>query len=202
MMTSELLIAYIAFAFTASMSPGPNNLMLLASGTNHGFFKTVPHMVGITLGFVVLILLVGVGLIKLFEFFPFLLILLKGGSCVYLLYLAWKIARSGEVQQEGVGSSRPMTFLEAALFQWVNPKAWAMALTTISVYLPSSGLFGDLFLLLVIFGLITSITVVSWAGLGTQIRRVLTNPLRLQVFNYTAAILLVGTLIPILMSEL
>ena len=139
-MTYEALLPLIAFAFVTSITPGPNNLMLMASGANFGVRRTMPHMIGVVLGFVFmavfLAVIVGVGLAQVFVAVPSLHTMLKAASVVYLLYLAWKIATApppGEASRSG----RPMTFLAAAAFQWVNPKAWAMALTAVTVYAPS-----------------------------------------------------------------
>ena len=131
-MTHEQLLALVTFAFVTSITPGPNNLMLMASGANFGVRRTVPHMLGVALGFVFMAVLVGAGLAQAFMAVPQLYTALKVASVAYLLYLAWKIAMApppGETARPG----RPMTFLAAAAFQWINPKAWAMALTAVSV---------------------------------------------------------------------
>ncbi|MEM9551809.1 MAG: LysE family translocator, partial [Pseudomonadota bacterium] len=122
-MTYSLITAFVAFAFVSSITPGPNNLMLMASGANFGFRRTIPHMLGVGLGFVFMVLMVGAGLIQVFDAYPVTYDVLKTGSVVYLIYLAWKIGTAaGIVEADDAG--RPMTFLQAAIFQWVNPKAW------------------------------------------------------------------------------
>ncbi|MEM8977490.1 MAG: LysE family translocator, partial [Pseudomonadota bacterium] len=138
-MTIDQIIALAAFALVTSITPGPNNLMLMASGANYGFHRTIPHMLGIGLGFVLMVMLVGLGVIQVFDAYPLAYTLLKIVSMAYLLYLAWKIATSSPPSEAGE-TGRPITFLQAALFQWINPKAWAMALTAISVYTPSQTL--------------------------------------------------------------
>lgn len=195
-MTYDLFAALALFAFVSSVTPGPNNLMLMASGANFGFRRTIPHMLGVAIGFVFMVLLVGVGLVQVFDAFPVTYTVLKVGSIVYLLYLAWKIANSGPAKS-GAAAGKPMTFLQAAAFQWVNPKAWAMALTAISAYTPDHTLWAIL-LVGVVFGAINLPSVGSWTLLGQQMARFLTNPRRLIAFNWTMAVLLVASLYPVI----
>ncbi len=197
-MSIELISAFLAFAFVSSVTPGPNNLMLMASGANFGFRRTIPHMLGIGLGFTFMVVLVGGGLMQLFDAFPVSYTVLKGGSVVYLTWLAWKIATAG---QPGTGKAggTPLSFLQAAAFQWVNPKAWAMALTAITAYAPARDLSAVLFVA-VIFGAVNLPTVSVWTVLGQQIKRVLTNPMRLRLFNGTMAALLLASLYPVIFS--
>ena len=195
-MSHEIVIALAAFAFVSSITPGPNNLMLMASGANFGLRRTVPHMLGVAIGFTVMIVLVGAGLMELFDAYPASYTVLKVFSVVYLLYLAWKITLAAAPDGKA-GSGRPLTFIQAALFQWVNPKAWAMALTAISVYAPSKSLTGVL-LVAAVFGLINLPSISFWTVLGKQAQRVLTNPARRQAFNIVMAALLVGSLYPVL----
>ncbi|MEM7566633.1 MAG: LysE family translocator [Pseudomonadota bacterium] len=199
-MTYDLFLALVAFAFVTSITPGPNNLMLMASGANFGVRRTVPHMLGVALGFVAMAVLVGIGLVGVFEAYPASYTVLKLVSVVYLVYLAAKIARSAPPETDGSdGVGTPMTFLQAALFQWVNPKAWAMALTAVTVYAPSQSL-GAIVLVGAVFGAVNLPSVGSWALLGQQMRRVLTNRSRLRAFNWTMAVLLVASLAPVLWS--
>jgi threonine/homoserine/homoserine lactone efflux protein len=211
-MTTELILALAAFAFVSSITPGPNNLMLMASGTNFGFRLTVPHMMGVTIGFTLMIVLVGLGLAQVFEAFPIAHDILKYASIAYLLYLAWKIASAGAPASDttkgekakggdGEPAARPMTFLQAALFQWVNPKAWTMALSAIAAYtLPDQPLL-SLVVIALIFGLVNLPCVSSWALLGMQMRRYLNDPAKLRIFNITAAVLLVASLYPIVFGS-
>jgi threonine/homoserine/homoserine lactone efflux protein len=197
-MTFDAFLSLAAFAFVTSITPGPNNLMLMASGANFGLRRTVPHMLGVALGFVAMVIIVGVGLAQLFSTVPALYAVLKVLSIGYLLYLAWRIATA-----DGMGSAdrtgRPMTFIEAALFQWVNPKAWTMALASIALYAPSQSL-AAIVLVAVIFGAINLPSVSSWTVLGQQMKRFLTTGRRLRIFNWTMAVLLVLSLIPSLQS--
>lgn len=195
-MTYELLSALVAFAFVTSITPGPNNLMLLASGANFGLARTLPHMLGIGLGFMAMALLVGLGLAGLFQTWPPAVLGLQIVSVGYMLWLAWKIAHAA-APEEHRAAGRPMTFLQAALFQWVNPKAWAMALTATSVYAPDRSLMA-IALVAAVFGVVNLPSVSLWALLGVQMRRLLTNPARLRAFNLTMALLLVASLWPVL----
>ena len=198
-MTLEQAIALAAFAFVASITPGPNNLMLMASGANFGWVRTLPHMLGISVGFVVMVALVGVGLAQVFTAYPLVFKVLQVVSLGYLLFLAWKIATAAG-PANSKASGKPFTIIQAALFQWVNPKAWAMALTAMSVYTPSSEVFAVLMTALV-FGAVNLPCITLWALLGTQVQRVLTKPDRLRVFNSVMALLLVGSLLPVVFSQ-
>ncbi len=200
-MSFELLIGLALFSLVSSITPGPNNLMLMASGANFGFRRTLPHILGVGIGFTVMVILVGVGLVGLFEAFPVSYQLLKVVSVVYLIYLAWRVATAsppdrGEARDAGQG--KPITFFQAALFQWVNPKAWTMALTALTVYAPSQDV-GAVVLVALVFGLINFPCVSSWTALGQQLQRLLTSQKRLLVFNVTMAVLLVASLYPVLL---
>ncbi|MEH6550061.1 MAG: LysE family translocator [Pseudomonadales bacterium] len=198
-MTYEILLGLTAFALVSSLTPGPNNLMLMASGANFGFFRTVPHMLGVSLGFTFMVLLVGIGLVQIFEAFPVSYTVLKLLSLVYLSYLAWKIATAVPARGSEERTGVPMTFIQAALFQWVNPKAWTMALTAVSIYSPSTSLVA-VALVAAVFGAINFPCIGVWTTMGQQLQRVLTNPARLRVFNVGMALLLVGSLYPVFMA--
>ncbi len=197
-MTYEVLAGLSLFAFVSSVTPGPNNLMLMASGANFGFRRTIPHMLGIGIGFTVMIVLVGLGLIQVFDFYPITHVILKTVSILYLLWLSWKIANAAAPGSES-GSGTPMTFLQAAAFQWVNPKAWTMALTAISLYAPDKTISAILMVALV-FGIINLPCVSVWTVLGQQVRRLLTNVRRLRIFNWTMAATLVASLLPVVLT--
>jgi threonine/homoserine/homoserine lactone efflux protein len=196
-MTYELLTGLVIFSLVSSITPGPNNLMLMASGANFGFRRTIPHMLGVGLGFTFMIVLVGAGLVQLFEAWPPSYTILKVLSVIYLLYLAWKIATAAAPEGNTDGGGRPFTFVQAALFQWVNPKAWTMALTAVSVYTPSHSL-GAIAIVAAVFGSINLPSVSLWTMLGQRLRVLLTSARRLLVFNSCMALLLVGSLYPVL----
>jgi threonine/homoserine/homoserine lactone efflux protein len=195
-MSYDILLALGVFAFVSSITPGPNNLMLMASGANFGFRRTIPHMLGVGIGFVVMILLVGTGLIGVFDAYPITHNILKAVSVAYLLWLAWRIANAAPVEP-GQPGGRPMTFLQAAAFQWVNPKAWTMALTAITAYTPDRS-FAAIAVVGLIFGLINLPSVGSWTVMGQQMARFLQSPMRLRAFNWLMAALLVASLYPVL----
>ncbi|WP_375229159.1 LysE family translocator [Roseobacter sp. S98] len=196
-MTFDILLALTAFAFVSSATPGPNNLMLMASGANYGFRRSIPHMLGISIGFGVMIILVGAGLIQAFDAWPVSYTILKVLSVIYMTWLAWKIATAAPVTEQAA-AGQPMTFLQAAAFQWVNPKAWAMALTALTVYAGDATLlaFG---IVAVVFCLVNLPAITMWTVLGQQVARILTNTTRLRVFNLTMAALLIASLAPVLL---
>lgn len=196
-MSFEFILPLIAFAFVTSITPGPNNLMLMASGANFGFARTIPHMLGVGLGFVFMAAIVGLGLAEVFERVPLLHTVLLVACIGYLLWLAWRIANAGNPGQSAA-SARPLTFVEAAAFQWVNPKAWAMALTAVTVYSPGHGIWSAL-AVAGIFGAVNLPSVSTWCLLGVRIRALLTNPARLKGFNYLMAGLLVVSMVPVML---
>ena len=193
-MTYETLSALIGFAIVSSVTPGPNNLMLMTSGANFGFRRSIPHMAGISLGFGFMLVLVGIGLAQVFERWPVTLLILKIGSVAYLLYLAWKITKAG-TPGDGKAAGKPFTFLQAAAFQWVNPKAWAMALSAISLYADSDNML-SIALVALIFLTVNFPNVSLWALAGTKVQAFLSNQRRLQIFNWSMAILLVASVLP------
>ena len=195
-MTDQILLALAGFAFVTSVTPGPNNMMLLASGANFGVRRTVPHMLGISLGFGVMVMILGLGVDRLIASSPALAQAMKWLSLGYMAWLAWKIANAGQPRSEGGGTGRPLTFLQAAAFQWVNPKAWAMGLGALSAYAAGAG--GALVVALV-FALVNLPAVSIWAVLGQQMRSLLSTPARLRLFNVSMAVLLVATMLPVAM---
>jgi len=198
-MQIEILTALCTFAFVASVTPGPNNLMLMASGANFGIRRTLPHLFGIVLGFVFMVMLVGIGLMQLFAAYPFIYDVLRVFSIVYLGYLAWKIAASTSISVSA--SASPMTMLQAALFQWVNPKAWAFALTLVTVYAPSRSLAAVGFVALVA-GIVNLPSIFVWIVIGDRLQRYLRKGVRLRVFNFAMALLLLASLYPVVFGRL
>lgn len=198
-MTLEILAALSAFAFVSSITPGPNNLMLLASGVNFGFRRTVPHMLGIGIGFTVMVALVGLGLAGIFTAWPPARSVLKIAATAYMLWLAWQIAHAAPPQAtpETPSGAKPLTFAQAAAFQWVNPKAWTMALGAITLYAPGQEVAAVLWVALV-FGMVNLPCVSSWTVLGMALKRALQNRGRLRLFNVSMALLLVASLYPVL----
>ncbi|MBC2776317.1 LysE family translocator [Parasphingopyxis marina] len=196
----DTLLGLTAFAFVSSITPGPNNLMLMASGMNFGFRRTIPHMLGVSGGFVLMVCLVGLGLAGLFEAYPAARTVLQVASIGYLLYLAYRIATaegSADAPEAAGEDAKPFTFLQAALFQWVNPKAWTMALTAITVYASPADPIVGLALIALVFGAVNLPSVGLWAAAGTRLRLLLRNSARRRIFNVAIAALLVGSLYPV-----
>jgi len=197
-MSLELLLPLCTFAAVSSITPGPNNTMILASGLNYGFVRSLPHLFGITCGFTFMIFATGMGLHVVFEQVPMLQTILKYGGAIYLLWLAWKLAHAAPMSGEQAALSKPMTFFGAAAFQWINPKAWVMALSALTTYLPQGFTVIDAAMLAGVFGLIGVFCVGAWAMFGVAMRRVLQDPRSVRIFNIVMALLLVGTLYPML----
>ena len=192
-----MLLALVTFAFVTSITPGPNNLMLLASGLNFGIRRTVPHMLGIGIGFTVMVLAVGLGLSGVFRAAPLLYEALKWVGAAYMLWLAWRIAHAGPVEEGMEARGQPMSFLAAAAFQWVNPKAWVMAVTANATYAAAGSITG-VAMVAGVFGLVNLPSVSVWAAFGAGLRRVLANPRHVAWFNRAMAALLVLSLWPLI----
>jgi threonine/homoserine/homoserine lactone efflux protein len=194
-MTLDQILAFAVFAFVISITPGPNNTMVLASGANFGLRPTIPHLLGIDLGFAVMIVAVGSGMGGLFTAFPALHSTLRYLGALYLLYLAWKIARSGGPDTQG-SRKKPLSFLQAASFQWVNPKGWIAATGAVATYTPSNGFFANLLIVTAVFAMVMGPCITLWAAVGTALRGFLGNPAYLRGFNAAMALLLVASLYP------
>lgn len=195
-MNQTLFLALASFAFVTSVTPGPNNLMLLASGANFGLRRTLPHMMGVSVGFAVMLLSLGAGVVGVFAAVPQAWTALKAVSVAYMLWLAWKISAAAAPAERVVGG-RPFSFLQAAAFQWVNPKAWAMALTALAAYAPEPGLAG-VGMVAAVFAPINLVSISLWAGLGTGMQGLLHSRTRLRAFNGIMAALLLASLWPVL----
>lgn len=192
----ELTLAMLPFSFSMTITPGPNNIMVTASGANFGFRKTVPHIMGIAVGFPAMTAAIGLGLGCIFEMLPAAHTVLKYGGAAYLAYLAWKIAFFSGSQTEAPEGARPLTFLQAALFQWVNPKAWMMSIGAISTFVSSGdGIFMQIVVISLIFFLTSLPCVSAWAIIGVNIKKFLNNSVHLKIFNTSMASLLVISLV-------
>ncbi len=200
-MPPDLLLALALFALVSSITPGPNNAMLLASGANFGMRRSLPHMAGVSIGFFILALAVGLVLGGLFAAVPALHGVLKVIGAAYLLWLAWKIAHAGG-RLEGADAARPQTFWQAVAFQWVNPKAWAMALGAMTAYAPPEHYAANVVLTAAVFTLVNAPCIATWAGFGVALRGVLDRPSRLKAFNWTMAGLLALSVAPVIVELL
>ncbi|WP_105373803.1 LysE family translocator [Neorhizobium huautlense] len=196
-MPLETFLALVLFAFTTSITPGPNNMMLFASGVNFGFARTIPHMLGIGVGFLSLLIAVGLGLGALLQTVPVVYTTLKFAGGLYLVWIAWKIGTSRSLS-DGKTGARPMTFFGAAAFQWVNPKAWVMAVTAMATYTNPEYYVPTVLLVGLAFAAVNVPSVSTWAGFGSALREWLSVPVRLKWFNITMAVLLVASLWPML----
>jgi threonine/homoserine/homoserine lactone efflux protein len=196
-MSLDVFLALLTFALIASITPGPNNTMVLASGLNFGVQRSVPHMLGIGFGFTLMVFLVGLGLGNVFNAYPAIYTALKYAGGAYMLWLAWKIAVSGPMGEAKAGGA-PITFFQAALFQWVNPKAWIMAVTANATY---SVLGYPIVSALIVAGCFAVSSIPSnlvWIMFGAGLRQILRDPKTLRVFNVAMAVLLVASLAPLL----
>lgn len=196
-MSLDLAIAFLGFAVVNSITPGPNNMMLMASGVNFGFRRTMPHLAGVNLGFMLMMLLVGLGMGQVFSRFPLVYTAMKIFGALYLLWLAWKIARSGPIA-EGETSAQPMSFLQAAAFQWVNPKAWAMVIGAIAAFTEPSAYTASLLAITALYCVGGTPSSFVWVAFGTAMRAFLRNPSQVVWFNRIMALLLVLSLWPII----
>lgn len=198
-MTLATFLALLTFSFVSSVTPGPNNIMLFSSGVNFGMWRTWPHAFGIAFGFGILLAAVGFGLGVLLKTYPALFLTIKIAGGLYMLYLAWRIFNSGPVEVKE-GTARPMTFFEAALFQWVNPKAWVMAMVAMSAYTSEGDYTTNVGIVVIAFCLVNFPSVSIWAGFGTVMRRFLQDPAKLKLFNTVMALSLVVSLWPLLVA--
>jgi threonine/homoserine/homoserine lactone efflux protein len=192
-----LILASIPFMTSMGITPGPNNVLVASSGVNFGFRATVPHILGITIGYPVMLLIVGLGLAKIFIAIPLTHLVLKYVSIVYLLYLAWSIARSAAVSEAEI-IYKPMTFVQGAAFQWVNVKGWVAALSAVTTYTAvNSTLPLQIAALAMLAGVITLLSVSSWTFFGAVLRRFLHTERRRRWFNYSMAALLAISIVPV-----
>jgi threonine/homoserine/homoserine lactone efflux protein len=183
---------FATYSFVMSITPGPNNVMLTASGANFGFRRTVPHVFGISTGCALQLIAVCAGLGTLFHTWPVLQTVLQWVGAGYLLYLGWTLLGNGEIREGH--ANHPIGFWRAAAFQFVNPKAWVMSLTAVSLFLPQelSVVAGCIYLVTMMV-LINLPCIVVWALFGSSLRGYLTQPARRMAFNISMAVALVAT---------
>ena len=200
MIDLNLFIALVSFYFVMYVTPGPNNAMVLTSGLKFGFLKTIPHMSGITIGHIIQLILVCLGLGKIFQMFPEIQTILKIICAAYLLYLGYKIIGSFSKIKED--DSRPLKFHEAALFQIVNPKAWTISSMAASGFLPKDGnLIFSIFFIAIIALIICPLSISPWAAFGSAIRNLVKNNKLKAIIEYFLAFLLLITAILIVIQK-
>lgn len=199
MITLEILIPLSLFAFVTSITPGPNNIMLLASGVNFGLRATLPHLLGVSAGFFLLLMVAGLGLGEVFKTYPEIYSGMKWVSAAYFIYLAWGIIQSSAPRPSDAyaASNQPMSFLGAVAFQWVNPKAVIMAIGYFSSYAPPNSSFFTVLMMSGLFSAINLPCLGAWALFGDRLREHLQVPKVRLIFNWTMAVLLVASLLPI-----
>ena len=189
--------AVILFAITSYATPGPNNTMIMTSGLNYGIQRSLPHYLGIILGFPTMVIAVGLGLATLFDQIPLFHVLLKITGAIYLTFLAWRIA-TAPVSELSAVDGKPFTFIQAAAFQWINPKAWVMAVVAMSTYTTVGNFYLNVFIVTFAFCVVNFPSVSVWAGFGMAMRRFLSDPVVLKVFNGVMATTLILSLWPML----
>jgi threonine/homoserine/homoserine lactone efflux protein len=187
----EIVLSVLLFALVSTVTPGPNNIMIMTSGVNFGVWRTLPHYLGICFGFPAMVVAISLGLGKVFEAFPQLHLVIKVLGITYLLYLAWRIATTA-TEIDGEKTSKPLSFLQAAAFQWVNPKAWVMAVGALATFTTVSS--GEVLQQSFWIGL-------TWMLGGAGLRKLLRKPLYRRMFNWSMGALLALSVIPMLSVE-
>jgi len=191
----SVLLPMFAFAIASTGTPGRHNLMVLAFGANFGYWRTIPHMLGIALGFSGMVVALGLGFSPLFAVYPQVHEILKWLGTAYLLFLAWKIGTAAK-PEDAQAKSAPLTFVQAALFQWVNPKAWMVGIAGLTAFTSDEGNYE--FQTLIIAGVFLAVSFPLssfWCSFGTVIGRFLTSPRSLRLFNGAMASLIVGSIV-------
>ena len=194
----EFALAVLLFAASTTVTPGPNNVMIMTSGLNHGIKKSLPHFMGICFGFPAMVVAVGLGFGIIFERYPMLHEIIKVIGVFYLLYLAYLIAISSQNSLES-NKSKPLTFLQAAIFQWVNPKAWIMATGAIAAYTTlNSSVYVQVLFIALSFFVVAFPAVGVWLVFGANLKKILIKPEHQHRFNVSMALLLVISVAPII----
>lgn len=194
----ELYFALFFFALSTGITPGPNNIMLMTSGMNFGIKKSLPHLVGVCVGFTVMVIGIAFGFSIVFEKFPLLHEAIKVLGVLYLLYLSWLIANANTDKLD-TKKSKPFSFLQAALFQWVNPKAWVVVTSAVSAYTTiDQNVNWHIFAMACVFFIAAIITTVTWLFFGNGIKKILQSTKQQRLFNITMAVLLVVSMFPVM----
>jgi threonine/homoserine/homoserine lactone efflux protein len=201
MRVAPLIIAFLPFAVAMSFTPGPNNLMLASAGARFGFARTLPQQAGVVIGFAIMTLAIGFGIAALVTAVPTLFLVMRIASIAYILYLAWKIATADSIKATPA-ESRPLGFFHMAAFQWVNPKAWMMALGAVTTYTtPAADFHLQILLIVLVLAVVGVASTSVWVLFGQLIRRYLTTPRRRIAFNWTMAGLLILSVAPVLIER-
>jgi threonine/homoserine/homoserine lactone efflux protein len=198
-MPLQLFLALVLFASVMAFTPGPNNVLLATSGVNFGFMRTMPHMLGVIIGLDVLLIAGAVGVGLLFAAMPQFQIVLKVAGAAYMLYLAWRVATAHHQHGESNAPARPFTFMQAAAFQWINPKAFVAVIGGVALYVRPGHEWIDFPLMLGAMTVMTLGAVALWTGFGVALRRFLRDPGRARIFNISMALLLVVSIVPMVL---
>ncbi len=195
----EYYLSLSIFTFVAGITPGPNNMMLMASGLNHGLRKSLPHYLGICLGFPVMVAAIGFGMDVVFSKYPEIYLYLKIWGIAYLFYLAWKIANAGNPKATQ-NIKEPFSFIQAAAFQWLNPKAWAIAIGALAAFTTENHFSISVFAVIFVYLVMGLICMAFWLKLGQSLKTFLNTDYRIKYFNMAMAILLVLSVIPMALT--
>ena len=198
-MPLEQFLALSGFVIVMTGTPGPNNMMLLSAGANFGFRRSIPHILGITVGCQILLVAVALGLGQLLIIYPAAAFLLKVLCVLVLVYLAWQLLRSPGITTNGDQSGgRPLSFWQSVLFQWVNPKAWLMMIAVIATYTQPDNMLKNTVIIALLFAVLGTPLISIWNLFGTSLRKLLQHPTRLRIFNVVMAVALLGSMYPLL----
>lgn len=197
-MTADMFLALLVFSAIAAYTPGPNNTLLMASGMNFGYRRSLPLVFGVCFGFPLMIACIGLGLGEVFKLYPVLYTVLKFAAVAYMLWLAWKIATATPSSESGTNDVQPMGFIQAVLFQWVNPKGWIVSIAALSAYTVSSSYYVGVAAVVFCFVIMGFTSASLWTMFGASLRHVLNDPRYFRWINYALAALLVASLLPLL----
>ncbi len=198
-MPVNVFLALLVFSAVMAFTPGPNNIMLAASGVNFGLAPTIPHIAGVTIGFAVLLTVCATGLGLILATAPSAQLALKIAGALYMLWLAYKVASANASADEDARPARPFTFFQAAAFQWINPKAVIAAFSAVAVYVRPGHERADFAVLLAVLTVFTGLSVLTWTGFGVGLRRLLQEPRHARIFNVSMGLLLVASIVPMVL---
>ncbi len=197
-MTYDLFLGLVVFAAIAAFTPGPNNTMLMASGINFGFRRTLPLILGVMVGFPFMIGCIGLGLGKIFDIYPIIYTTLKYVGAGYMLWLAWKIATEEPAGEGNKDVGNPIGFFQACALQWVNPKAWVMAVTSLSAYTVSTQYYSGVLAVVATAMLMGIGSATTWAMFGVGLKHILNDARYFRIINVALGLALVASLVPML----
>ena len=196
--TFTFVLSIVSFTLATVLTPGPNNIMMLSSGLNFGYKRTLPHMMGVAFGFAFMVVCVGMGINIIFEAYPFVYDIMKVIGFIYILWMAWQIANSSVDIKEDK-NNKPFTFIQIVLFQWINPKAWIMAITAISSFtVANHDMFTQVLVIAFIYLLSGFISTNTWTLGGVFLKKLLKNKKAVKIFNISMALLLVASILPVI----